>query len=467
LNVFLIHCDQLRFDALSVNGHPLVRTPNLDRLAAEGTNFTQAYTPQPVCSPARACLLTGAWASTHGCIAIPGIESYKAADPALPMWPGLLKDAGYQLRMVGKYHGEAAGGPTDLGFDEYVSERQYGPWRAAQGLPPRPPVDDPTVHRWLGQVDEGVTPEQSRLAWSADHVERMIREMASDISVGGGASGGWVMRWDPSEPHLPCVVPEPFASRVDVGAIEPWPSFGDPLEGKPVIQAQQRRAWEVDGWTWDRFAPVVQRYLGEIELLDAMVGRLLDTLDELGVADQTLVIFSTDHGDFCGGRGMLDKHYAMYDELMRVPLIVRGPSVPAGETCDAFVSHELDIARTLLEAAGVAVPESFVGQSLKQLATDTHPDPRPDIFAQYHGAQFGLYTSRMVRDRRWKYIWNATAVDELYDLEQDPAEWHNRARDPAAVEELARMKRRMLAWLEQVGDPMLNMWTRGHFAPRK
>ena len=269
------------------------------------------------------------------------------------------------------------------------------------------------------------------------------------------------IRWDSSEPHLPNIVPEPYASLYPPEAIAPWPSFPDPLSGKPYMQAQQRRTWGVDAWSWEDWAPVVARYLGEISLLDAQIGRVLDGLERLGLAENTLVVYSTDHGDLCGGHGMVDKHYVMYDDVVHVPLIARWPGrIAAGSTCDAFVSHSIDLASTFCDAAGVRIPSTFRGQSLLPLFAGSQENGREDIFSVYHGNQFGLYSQRMVRDRRWKVVWNATAEDELYDLETDPGEVNNRATDRACADELARLRRRVVAWMEATRDPLLNGWTR-------
>jgi arylsulfatase A-like enzyme len=304
-------------------------------------------------------------------------------------------------------------------------------------------------------VDPHIAPEQSRLAWGADHVIRMLEE--------GAATGAPLfVRWDPSEPHLPNVVPEPYASLYDPADIPPWPNFADPLEGKPYIQAQMRRTWGTDGWTWDDWAPLVARYFGEVSLLDAQVGRILNVLDRLGLTENTLVVYSADHGDMTGSHGMLDKHYIFYEEAARVPLIARGPGVAAGAVCDAFVTHGLDLAATFCAAAGVPAPDTFQGESLLPLlaAPDGAEDRREDIYAQYFGSQFGLYSQRMLRDARWKYVFNATAEDELYDLASDPAELTNRITDPACAADLSRLRRRLIAWMEQAGDPLLNQWTR-------
>ena len=208
----------------------------------------------------------------------------------------------------------------------------------------------------------------------------------------------------------------------------------------------------------------MSRYLAEISLLDAQVGRLVAALERLGILDDTLVIYTTDHGDMCGGHGMIDKHFIMYDDVVRVPIVVRLPGrVPAGRVCDAFVSSSPDLARTFLDAAGVAAPDTFTGCSLLGVARGGGTG-RDDIFATYHGNQFGLFSQRMVRDRRWKYVWNAAAEDELYDLEADPWELANRARDPACAGELARLRGRLVAWMRATGDRLLNTWTEPQIA---
>ncbi|MEX0887151.1 MAG: sulfatase-like hydrolase/transferase [Phycisphaeraceae bacterium] len=450
-NVLLIHADQHRFDTLGVNGHPLVRTPHLDGLAREGVNFTHAFTPSAVCTPARASLMTGCWPSQHGCRGNAGTEAYQPADASLPTWSGLLHDAGYMLRRVGKYADELAGPATDFGFDEHVTRRPgYERWRAAQGLAPRRASDGP--FHLFGHVDDG-EPEQMPVAWEAEHVIRQMREAAA-------TGQPWLVRWDPSEPHLPSIPPAAYARLYDPEAIEPWPSFDDALVNKPYIQRQQRMSWQVEGWRWPRWARTVALYLAEVSLLDAQVGRVLAALDELGLRDETLVVYTTDHGDMCGGHGMVDKHYVMYEDVQRVPLILRGPGLPAGATCDAFVSNEIDLAATLCEVGGVDVPASFEGRSLLAMARGQDASPREDIFAQYSGAQFGLYSQRMVRDRRYKYVWNMTAEDELYDLANDPGELTNLAFEPTHANELARLRRRLVAWMESIEDPALNMWTR-------
>lgn len=448
-NILLIHSDQHRYDCLGAKGHPLVQTPSIDRLAAEGINFTQAYCPIPVCVPARNTMHTGQWPVQHLCICNDQTEAPRGARSGLPTFVDVLARAGYFLGYVGKWHVDFERGPEEYGYTRYVPDSAYDGWREAQGFPARPGKAD-----WRGQADPHIGPEDSRLAWGADRTLEMLERCQ--------ASGErFFIRWDPSEPHLPNIVPEPYASMYPPDDIPPWPSFPDPLINKPHAHGQQRRNWRIDGWTWAQFAPIVGRYLGEITLLDTQVGRLLDGLADLGLEDDTLVIYTSDHGGMCGSHGLMDKHNVMYDDVVRVNLVVRWPGrILPGSECDAFVCNSLDLASTLCQVADAPVPETFRGLSLVSLFEGARDNGRQDILSTYHGNQFGLYSERMVRDRRWKYVWNPTALDELYDLDRDPAELTNLAAVPAYAGELERLRGRLIAWLEEIEDPLLNGWTR-------
>ncbi len=448
-NILLIHSDQHRYDCVGANGHPLLPTPHLDRLAGEGLNFTHAFCPIPLCMPTRASMLCGQWPAEHLQIANADSEAPRTFRRELPVFSRLLAEEGYWLGYVGKWHVDFEREPTEFGFHRYVPNGQYGKWREAQGLPPAP-----RTNKWFGELDPHVAPQQSRLAWGADRTIQMLRERAE-------ADEPFFLRWDPSEPHLPNLVPEPYSSMYPPEEIPPWPSFEENFEGKPYVQAQQLRTWRIEGWTWEDWAPIVSRYLAEISLLDAQVGRLVKALDRLGLAESTLVIYTSDHGDMCGGHRMIDKHFIMYDDAVRVPMIARWPGViEPGRACDAFLASSVDLASTFCELAGVEPPDTFRGLSLVPMLRGARSNGRTDIFSSYHGNQFGLYSQRMVRGRRWKYVWNATAEDELYELETDPAELHNRAGDLDCAGELTHLRERLVEWMEETNDRLLNQWTR-------
>lgn len=440
-NIVLIHTDQHRYDCVGANGHPFLQTPHLDRLACEGVNFAHAFSPIPVCIPARNSLLYGQWPTSHLAIANWNTEAPRPAVGDVQTVSACLQAAEYDLKHVGKWHIHPTQKPMVYGYGTDVPESDYGAWRAEQGFEPKP-----NNKGWFGEVDPHIPPEASRLAWGADRVIEAIER----------AQGPFFVHWETNEPHLPNVVPEPFASMYRPEDCDPWAGFDDPLVNKPYIQGQQRRTWGIDDWTWAQWAPIVARYLGEISLLDAQIGRVLETLDRLGLAENTLVIYTPDHGDMCGSHGMVDKHYVMYDDIVRVPLLMRWPArLRRGEVANSFVSNALDVATTICDAAGVDVPETFCGTSL--LSGDSGRD---DMLAMYHGNQFGLYSQRMIRNANWKYVWNATAEDELYDLAQDAGEIHNRAQDPNTKDVLVQMRQRLVAWMENIKDPLLNHWNR-------
>lgn len=459
-NILFISSDQHRFDCVGLNSTLGIRTPNLDALNADGMNFTNAYTPCPVCTPARASMLTGMWSFRHHSITIPQWTEVPCAfDDGLPTFSELLQKEGYYLGYTGKWHvdsiPENRPQPEDVGFSEYIPEDQYYKWRQGEGLPLTKESSWAAGHpieNAIGYTDTGINPEQSKLHWGAEHTIRMIEECSKNEKP-------FFIRWDPSEPHLPNVVPEPYASMYNPDEIKPWGSFGDTFEGKPYIQKQQLNTWKTHHWTWEEWAPIVARYMGEITLLDHQIGRVLDKLESLGLADNTVVIYTTDHGDMCGSHGMIDKHYVMYDDVVRVPLIIRWPQVvKADSQCSSFVSHAIDLASTICEIGGCTIPDTFQGKSLLSLFNGEGGWDRKDIFSAYHGGQFGLYSQRMVRNHQWKYIWNATAEDELYHLEEDPWELNNRIDDPSCKKALTELRRRILCWMESTGDPLFNPW---------
>lgn len=457
-NILFIQSDQHRFDCVGANGHPLLDTPALDRIACEGVNCTRAHTPIPLCTPARSSLLTGCWPTRHGCIANYDSEAWQPPLQGLPLCPVLLRDSGYHTAYIGKWHVDRNIEPPGYGFIQYVPEGDYGKWREAQGLPPRFSWKNFTVKKVFGNEDENALPEQSRLNWGADRVIEMLHERTEEKNTGKP----WLIRWDPSEPHPPNVVPHPYSIIYDTDELKPWASFSDTLENKPIAQRQSRLNWGVQGWGWEKWRPTVARYLGEIALLDFQIGRILNALDAAGLAENTLVIYTSDHGDLCGAHGLMDKHFIMYEDVVRVPLLMRWPAggLVGGRKCDAPIIHALDLPAAMLEAAGLPVPETFQGTSLLPWARGGSDKRRDSAFSMYFGNIFGMYSQRMVSDGKWKYVWNVTDMDELYDLENDPGELRNLAHSSAHLEILKNRRARLIQWMEETRDPLLNPWHR-------
>ncbi len=440
-NILFIMSDQHRFDSLGCNGHPLVKTPNLDRLAQRGTNFTHAFTPLPMCVPVRSSLITGQWPSHHGAVHNFDGECFKGIEPSGPSVPRAITAGGYQSYHCGRWHVRPESTPLDFGFQEYTPDWRYAKWRKHQGIPPCP-----NTGGGFGNVDPHITGEQSSLAWQAQQVMDFLSKNEQQPDP-------FFVRWHMVEPHLPCRPPAEYAHLYAAKDMQPWPGFADSFKNKPYMQKQMVIGRETIDLNWEDWAPCVARYFAEITLMDAQIGRVLDRLEEMGVADNTLIIYTADHGDMCGSHKMIDKHCIMYDDVMRVPLIMAWPDhIAAGQVKDDFVVNAIDVPATWCAAAGIETPDYCDGLDLLSAATSE----RTDVFGTYHGNQFGNYSQRMLRDRRWKYVWNVSDLDELYDLEADPAELENRISDIACKDELQRLRLRMVDWMVETDDPLNN-----------
>ncbi|MFD0713902.1 sulfatase-like hydrolase/transferase [Paenibacillus sp. GCM10027626] len=451
-NLLIIMSDQHRYDCTGASGDYPVRTPNIDRIAQEGTWFTNAYTPLPVCGPARGAFVCGRRPESFGAywndgITLP-VASLTAGDYS---WARALQAAGYRNGYIGKWGASASAAPTAFGYDHYLdADKVYAEFRAAKypsfcftggflGEPDPVPLDDSPTH------------------WLAEQASRMIEQLA-------GEGDPWHIRVNFSEPHLPCRPAAPFAKMYDPAAVPRWRSFGETFTAKPYIQRQQLVNWGIEQFEWEDWAPIVARYYGIISQMDDAIGKILLALSRLGLEHDTIVIYTSDHGDLCGGHRMLDKHYVMYDDLVKVPLAIRWPGVIAPQQrCDAFVHHVLDLPPTILEWIGEKAPEHFHGRSLLPLLQGELPaDWRTAAVSTYNGQQFGLFVQRMIRTNSWKYVWNPTDRDELYDLAGDPDELVNRVSDPECTEVLAALRKALYEELKQAGDGIVRgSWLEG------
>lgn len=451
-NILFINLDQQRYDSLACTGNPIVKTPHIDQLAAEGILFNSAFTPIPLCCPARQTLLSGQMPDHHGglwnydiCSPIPGLS------PDLETWPKSLTAAGYDCAYLGKWHVHSELDATHFG---YRSHRESLPIFDETKLIRQYPIKDPGLSIGVGLMEDVPADEA--------HTHRLAKLAVTELEGFASQERPWHLRVDFFEPHLPCYCAREFASLYRPEKIPPWPNFAEGFDNKPYIQRKQVENWGLQTWTWEEWSIYLAAYYGMVSQVDDAVGIILKRLAELGMEENTIVVFTTDHGDAAGSHRMMDKHYVMYEEEVRVPLIIRWPgTVERGTQCDDFTVHFLDLPPTLLEAAGLQIPETFQGRSLLPvLKGKPNPDPRPFIFSTYNGQQFGLYTQRMIRDRRFKFIWNATDLDEFYDLKTDPDELHNLATEEKHAETLNRYRKQLGQCFSDLGDPMIkgNPW---------
>lgn len=454
-NVLMIVLDQLRYDCVGRTSSGRVQTPVLDQLASTGVWFDQAYSHLPTCCPARQSLLTGQRPETMGTLWNYDISlPIPSLTPEIPTWPVRLQDAGYRSSYIGKWHVSSECDPTAFGYDRYIRQGAYR-HDIAQRYPDKTQPDLTHTDGFFG----GVSPlpvEDGAPHWFAHRAADEIRRLATHHAP-------WHVRLDLEEPHLPCQPPAEYAARYPIDSIDPWPSFAEDFTNKPYIQRQQLHSWGVADWDWEDWAPVVARYYAVINQIDDAIGVVLDALNSSGQRDNTIIVVTTDHGDMCGAHRMLDKHYVLYDDVIRVPLIISGPRVPQGQARQEFVYNLLDLGPTLLELLDLEPLPNAAGRSLTPLlhAKPRTHDWRDSVVLTYNGQHNGLYTQRAIRTSDWKYIWNATDVDELYNLNADPHELVNLAGDERAQPPLARLRLRLFEHLDRAGDRQVhNPWVR-------
>ena len=476
-NVVLIMADQMKATASHLYGSRFCETPALERLARSGVTFQQAYTPQPLCVPARVSLWTGRWPHAHG-----------ARLNETPMPPGerhafrVWHEAGYTLALIGKNHCFAE--PDDKALFDVWCEMGH------EGLAP-------------GEKPRGMAWVRPEAAIEAAHAARaaMPRQAAaisyavSDVDPRDASSGvvaaqaeAYLERQAASQqpfalwvsfpdPHTPYEVPRAYAELVPPDAVElpevPDPDAADLPERTRVLRA----LLGMDDATDDEKRALVSTYHAMVRFVDAGVERILDALERTGLARRTVVVFCSDHGDFAGEHGMTRKGGAFYDCLVRVPLIVAWPGrLPAGVVDDAPVNL-VDVVPTLLRLQGLEVPAAMQGQPLP---TVTEAPPRDATFAEYgaggpfctradlaalpqpRGLEAAKATLRwreaegrrkMVRTRRHKLVTDPMGdIDELYDLETDPHEHRNLARQEGHEALLADLRGRLFAWSVMTED---------------
>lgn len=456
-NVLLIGVDQMRADVAGPGKQVPALTPHLDRLLGEGVRFPRACSTCPLCSPARASMFTGDYAFRHGmgtnCDMYHALAS-ELPDPSRLMHRELLR-AGYRCGFVGKWHVGTHKGPAAFGF-EGMDLPGYGNVTLSEGFLrhlAEAGLDyrvEPTLFfnhdgqtmaagRWKGAAAS--TP-------SAYLTSRTIA-LLEDFAAGGRPFFATVQYWDPHAPHL---VPDAFYGITDRTALEPWANFADDLSGKPRrIRRERDDFYRLHPRSETEVIEYIGLYCDHIAMLDAEIGRLLHWLEASGLAKDTLVIFTSDHGDMTGSHGGLIDKGLLYEEAIRIPLVFRHEGLQPGVR-DALALN-MDIMPTVLDLLSVPhAPRD--GTSLVPLLLDATAPRRANVLIEYHGLRF-LYSQRgLVSDDGWKFIFTPGDEDELYDLRADPAEMTNRAGDPAAMERLADMRAAMIAETVRFADPL-------------
>ncbi|MDE0303543.1 MAG: sulfatase-like hydrolase/transferase [Albidovulum sp.] len=487
-NMMLLCTDQQRGDSLKCTGAAWAVTPNLDKLARDGALFENCYAQNPVCSPSRASLFTGKYVANHGLYAngVPLPAQQR-------MFTRTLADAGYDCGMIGKQHLY----PCDSWQTEPRRDDGYRVFEWAHGPNHRALEND--YHRWLRKTHPRVYAEvfpdiganessaygnKARTGTPIDHVpseahySHWVAERAIDfINHSRDEGERFCLIANFFDPHHPFGAPREFRDKIDADAI-PTPNTREgELKNKPREQqwySEKSYSGNAPGfreYTGEQIREIRAQYWAMIALIDYEVGRILAVLDAAELAEETLVVFSSDHGEMLGNLQQLLKGPQLYDDLTRVPLIARWPGrISPGTIVDEFVQW-VDLPATFLDAAGCAPGRGVQGSSLLPLVAGQRDGWRNWALSEYRYSGFSTdppIMTTMLRSGHWKLIvWHGCPATrsrrdgELYDLSVDPGELQNLFHDPDYAETRRRLKGVLLdvmAESEDRTEPQARSW---------
>jgi len=445
--IVFIMTDTQRTDMVGCYGNPDMKTPSLDRLASEGVRFDRAYTCQPVCAPARSALFTGTWPHVNGTWA-----NNMALGENVRTIGQRLSRHGVHTAYIGKWHLDASdyfgAGVCPDGWDD---EYWYDMKRYLAELSPADRVRSRQGKTNREGIDETFTFGHRVSNRAIDFLEKHHED---DFFL--------VVSYD--EPHGPYLSPKPFCDMYAEDTFPKSPNVWDTLANKP----EHQHVWAGQNRQVDRDALKIgySAFLGCNSFVDYEIGRVVDAID--AHAPEALVIYTADHGDMMHAHCLTNKGPVMYDEITRMPFIVRwSGEVPAGEACGHPVSH-IDVVPTVLEAMGVDLPKTLDGKSM--LETFRRPQSRQNdaVFMEFmryeidHDGFGGFQPIRAATDGRYKLVVNLLTTDELYDLDADPGEMTNLIDSAEHAEARNALHDKLLAWMNETRDPF-----RGYYWERR
>lgn len=468
-NILLITSDQQHWDTIGAFNKE-IQTPNLDRLVKEGTSFTRAYCPNPTCTPTRASIITGMYPSQHGAWTL----GTKLLEDRHTVGED-FKNSGYRTALVGKAHFQPLrsseqyvslesyplmqdleywkqfNGPF-YGFDhvelarnhtnEAHAGQHYAIWMEEKGcanwrdyfVAPTGTMDRNMRHKWP-------IPEPFHYnTWIAERTNSLLEQYKGNDE----SFFLWASFFDPHPPYL---VPEPWDTMYDpeqltIPEITPGehdrnpPHFRMTQEQNPDFSAWRETGNGIHGYhSHLKFSPserkqLVATYYGMISCMDKYIGQILDKLDELGLAENTIVVFTTDHGHFFGQHGLQFKGGFHYEDLIKLPFIVRYPGVvPAGQISSAIQSL-VDLAPTFLSFAGIPIPPAMTGVDQSAVWRGLQSSARNHAICEFHHEPTTIHQKTYVDERYKITVYYNQTYGELFDLEQDPGELRNLWDEP-------------------------------------
>lgn len=487
-NVLFITVDQWRGDCLGIDGHPVVETPTLDRLAREGTRFRRHHANASPCGPSRACLYTGTYLMTN--------RAVLNGTPLDDRFTNIAREAGrlgFEPKLFG--YTDSAVDPRGLapddprlfsyeevlpGFEAVVDLRGerldvWASWLATKGYDvTSDPADLYRRADVAGADGRGATWAPARYAAEHSEAAFLTEALLEWVEERPATDGPWFVHASYIRPHPPYVVPAPYHDRYDPDDV-PAPLRSEGLALERAQHPLTAAVLGIEGIAAPLDEAEIRQmratYYGMMAEVDAQLGRLVDGLAATGELDRTLLVLTSDHGDQMGDHGLLDK-LLYWDESYHVPLIVRDPGAPEasrGSAVDRFTEH-VDVMPTILDWLGAEIPLQCEGRSLLPFVHGDEPaapwrqevhwqwdfrDPRDHLAEGVFGLTMEECTLDVIRDDRFKYVHFAGQDPVLFDLERDPHQFVNVAADPAYATARATYAGRLLSWRMRNDDRTL------------
>jgi arylsulfatase A-like enzyme len=459
-NLVVILCDQLQRQTLGTYGGRLP-TPRLDRLAERSAVFQEFYCATPLCVPTRPSMMTGRWPHAHGATTFgPGYETINAGEQLLT---DVLMDYGYHVGYEGIWHVNRQ--PEDDRCGEYARFAPRGfPYQdhlrmlIAQGgkdgdqrAPVSTPTDSGAMHDW------GIsTPVPARWMEPADaHPDMAIARNVSEFIRSAPADRPFAAWCSLGGPHPPILVPEPYYSMFSPEEMVPPTSFGENMDALPGPVRNAAGAQCVRDWPWERWALATATYWGFVAFLDVCVATVLDGLEASGRAENTVVIFTCDHGEMLGAHNLYQKG-VLYAESIQLPFMVSAPGIDPGNR-GGFGSH-VDLPPTILDLLDLPPMCRVQGRSLMPDLTDARVHSGNAAFVEFNGYVRGGVHTRGVVTGAYKYIYHHRDVDQLFDRKADPHEMRNLAQDPNYRAARDDLRTQLAGWMHETGDFLSPVW---------
>ena len=420
-NILFIYSDQHSFNYAGFAGHKIVQTPNLDKLAGESTLFTNSYSSQPVCVPGRASLMTGMYASDVGSYCNSTIW-----DRSYPLWGKYFEKSGYYVRASGKMDLDDN---KDNGFDEHLTSHghKYNPditslFRQPLGyrVDERPNIDGSTRENYH-KKDLEIT----------NDALNFIKNDSKKLNK------PWALYLGYQQPHPPFIAKSEYFDMYYPDNIDLPSVTNNDLEQLHEVYQELRHFKNVaTPIEIDKIKRARAAYYGMITELDELIGRVITTLKRTGQYDNTIIIYTSDHGESLGEHGLWHKNN-LYDCSVRIPLLIKGPNFPENRKIDTPVS-QIDIVPTLLQNSGIERPNYLRGKSLNRTLDFTY-DPNNVVYSESH-SEGNSTGSFMIRKGHWKYIYFTNYGELLFNLNEDPMENNNLSNNDEYSDKLKELK---------------------------